>query len=111
MTEISTPDLLPCPFCASTRVGLDDSVGGSFVSCDLCEARGPSVEYELIDHLEGISRAVSVAPSGDAIDPSVKIACQSNGECMELRQRVMRDASAAAIAAWNQRNITFKPLP
>jgi transcription elongation factor Elf1 len=82
MTEISTPDLLPCPFCASTRVGLDDSVGGSFVSCDLCEARGPSVEYELIDHLEGISREVSV-----------------------------RDASAAAVAAWNQRNITFKPLP
>jgi Lar family restriction alleviation protein len=42
---MDTPALLPCPFCGGTA-SLDCSVGGFFVECDACEARGPFVEYE-----------------------------------------------------------------
>ena len=42
---MDTPALLPCPFCGGTA-SLDCSVGGLFVECDACEARGPFVDYE-----------------------------------------------------------------
>ena len=42
---MTTPSLLTCPFCGGTA-SLDGSVGGFFVECDACEARGPFVECE-----------------------------------------------------------------
>ena len=42
---MTIPALLPCPFCGGTA-SLDWSVGGFFVECDACEARGPFVECE-----------------------------------------------------------------
>jgi Lar family restriction alleviation protein len=76
----TTPNLLPCPFCGSTGVGIDSSVGGAFVSCDSCEARGPFVEYR-------------------------------DDQYGRLQDKAVQDAKARAIATWNQRNTTFKPLP
>jgi len=56
-------------------------------------------------------RSVSVAPNGDTTNPPVSVVGHSNEEYKELREKATREAEAAAIAAWNQRNTTFKPLP
>lgn len=111
MIDTATPSLLPCPFCGSTRVSIDDTVDGAFVSCDLCEAQGPFVEYQQVNYPANMYRLVSVAPNGDTINPPVTVVGHSNEEYKELREKARREAQAAAIAAWNQRNTTFKPLP
>jgi len=111
MPDTTTPNLLSCPFCGSTRVSIDDSVGGVFVSCDLCEARGPFVDYRQVNYPARMLRSVSVAPNGDTTNPPVSVVGHSNEEYKELREKATREAEAAAIAAWNQRNTTFKPLP
>ena len=88
MPDATTPNLLPCPFCGSTRVSIDDSVGGAFISCDLCEARGPFAEYRDDQY-------------GRLQDKAVQ----------DAKARAVQDAKARAISGWNQRNTTFKPLP
>jgi len=105
----TTPNLPPCPFCGSTRVSIDDSVGGVFVSCDLCEAQGPFVEYQQVNYPASMLRSISVAPNGDAINPPVTVVGQSNEEYKELREKATREAQAAAIAAWNQRS-AWQPI-
>ena len=110
MLDTTTPNLLPCPFCGSTRVSVDDSVGGVFVSCDLCEARGPFVDYTQVNYPASMFRSVSVAPNGDTIDPPLTVVGRSNDEYRELRQKARQEAEAAATTAWNQRN-TWQPLP
>jgi hypothetical protein len=100
----TTPNLLPCPFCGSTRVSIDDTVAGAFVSCDLCEAQGPFVEYQQVNYPASMLRSISVAPNGDAINPPVTVVGQSNEEYKELREKATREAQSAAIAAWNQRS-------
>ena len=79
-TTMTTPSLLPCPFCGG-RACLDDSVGGAFVSCELCEAQGPFVEWERVD-------------------------CP---ESMLLKKQAIQKAQAAAAAAWNQRS-AWQPI-
>jgi hypothetical protein len=108
-TAMTAPALLPCPFCGSTRVSIDDLVGGVFVSCDLCEARGPFVDYTQVNYPASMFRSVSVAPNGDTIDPPVAVVGQSNDEYKELREKATREAQAAAIAAWNQRS-AWQPI-
>lgn len=93
--------LNPCPFCGSTRVGIDDSVGGAFVSCDLCEARGPFVEYQQVNHPTSMLRPISSIPNGDIINPPVYVVGKSNEEYKELQKRARQEAQAAAIVAWN----------
>lgn len=100
---MDTTTLQPCPFCGSPKASLDGSVGGAFVSCDLCEARGPFVEYEQVNYPASMFKSVSVAPNGDAIDPPVKVVGPSNDEYLELRNKAARAAEIAAIAAWNRR--------
>ena len=109
MLDTTTPNLLPCPFCGSTRVSVDDSVGGVFVSCDLCEARGPFVDYTQVNYPASMFRSVSVAPNGDTIDPPLTVVGRSNDEYRELRQKARQEAEAAATTAWNQRN-TWQPI-
>ena len=77
---MTTPALLPCPFCGGTAC-LDDSVGGAFVSCELCEAQGPFVEWERVDYPES----------------------------MLLKKQAIQKAQAAAAAAWNQRS-AWQPI-
>jgi hypothetical protein len=103
MTDI-TPVLAPCPFCGSTRARIDDSVAGAFVSCDLCEAQGPFVEYQQVNYSASMFRSVSVASNGDTIDPPVTVVGQSNDEYKELREKATREAQSTAIVAWNQRS-------
>jgi len=105
----TTPNLLPCPFCGSTRVCIDDSVGGAFISCDLCEAQGPFVQYQQVNYPASMLRSISVTPNGDAINPPVTVVGQSNEGYKELREKATREAQSAAIAAWNQRS-TWQPI-
>ena len=58
---MTTPALLPCLFCGGTA-SLDDSVGGLFVECDACEARGPFVccrDFSGASHQKAKSEAVA----------------------------------------------------
>ena len=81
---MTTPTLLPCPFCGGTA-SLDDSVGGAFVSCDLCEAQGPFVKYEGFP------------------DPP------THDEFLQLVFQAKQKAEVTAAAAWNQRS-AWQPI-
>ena len=81
---MTTPSLLPCPFCGGTA-SLDDSVGGAFVSCDLCEAQGPFVKYEGFP------------------DPP------THDEFLQLVFQAKQKAEVTAAAAWNQRS-AWQPI-
>lgn len=93
-TARDTTSLQPCPFCGSPKASLDGSVGGAFVSCDLCEARGPFIEYEQVNYPQSVLRTT---------DPPVKVVGQGNDEYLELQNKAMRAAKVAAVAAWNRR--------
>ena len=81
---MTIPSLLPCPFCGGTA-SLDDSVGGAFVSCDLCEAQGPFVKYEGFP------------------DPP------THDEFLQLVFQAKQKAEVTAAAAWNQRSAWQHP--
>ena len=81
---MTIPSLLPCPFCGGTA-SLDDSVGGAFVSCDLCEAQGPFVKYEGFP------------------DPP------THDEFLQLVFQAKQKAEVTAAAAWNQRS-AWQPI-
>jgi hypothetical protein len=99
----ATPSLLPCPFCGGAA-SLDDSVGGAFISCDLCEAQGPFIQCEQVDYPESMFMTVFVAPNRDTIEPPLKVVGDCNDEYYELREQATQKAEAAAAAAWNQRS-------
>lgn len=71
---MTTPALVPCPFCGGTA-SFDSSVGGVFVECDFCEARGPYIQVEEVGYPESMFTTVPI-----------------------------QKAKATAAAAWNQRS-------
>ena len=106
---MTIPSLLPCPFCGGTA-SLDNSVGGAFVSCDLCEAQGPFIQFEDVDYPESMITTVSMTHNGDTIEPPFRVVGPCNDEYYELREQATQKAEAAAAAAWNQRS-AWQPLP
>lgn len=105
---MDTPTLLPCPFCGGTA-SLDDSVGGAFVSCDLCVAQGPFIQCEHVDYPESMFMTVSVATNGVTIEPPLRVVGDCNDEYYELREQATQKAEAEAAAAWNQRG-AWQPI-
>jgi hypothetical protein len=111
MPDATTTNLLPCPFCGNTASLRDCVVNGIFVECDSCEARGPCIEVERVGYPESMFATVSIAPNGDTIDPPLRVLGRCNDEYYKFKRQAAQKAEAAAIAAWNQRNTTFKSLP
>ena len=101
---MTTPTLLPCPFCGGTASLRDSTLSGIFVECDACDARGPCIEVERVGYPESMFTTVSIAPNGDTIEPPLRVVGRCNEEYYKFKKQATQKAEAAAAAAWNQRN-------
>ena len=107
---MTTPALLPCPFCGGTALLRDSSGSGIFfVECDSCDARGPCVEVERVAYPESMFTTISTTPNGDTVEPPLRVVGGFNDEYWKLKRQATQKAEAAAAAAWNQRS-AWQPI-
>jgi len=106
---MTSPELLPCPFCGSTPRHIDGTVNdtGHFIRCDYCQLDYPSAKLNSEEKATAVwnTRAPStVGESGTipSVSPASSLSTQAGEQVWRPIESAPKDGTAVMLGFWYQ---------